>query len=99
MRGRVPVNELRNSEGRGRFLTTLLVFAFLLQVNNILQFLIRDVLHLRTLRPLYVMEQFVILPLYIVILLGILRWKKVAVYASFLLPMAQLVFINTLHRF
>lgn len=83
-----------NTKKRGALLTLLLVLYGLWIAFTVLSFWqkfpIRSYGDL-----LYIREQFVVLPIHLSVLLGLLLWKKIAVCGFFFLPVLQIVYFNT----
>ncbi len=92
---KVSINKLREKEGRGKFLTIMLVIYAVYIINNIL-YLFRTDLFNVSITKIFLsnLGQGVALLFHIVILIGIFRWKKAAVYGFFLLPTLQILYIN-----
>lgn len=102
---KATINKLRKKEGRGKFLTTLVIFLFIgLVEDSILQ------LKLYLTNPRWTLNNFagsqtivfwwrvLFSMLIIAILIGIIQWKKKAVYALFLLQTVALFVSITLLR-
>lgn len=89
------MNGKKLQKKRGIFLTVMIglyLFWILYTANHFLFWALKN----PDTPQMYIVEQVVALPLHIAIFIGLLKWKKWAVYGFFILPNLQIIFKNVM---